>query len=101
MIVTVSHSFSTSARMWLDNNTERPAAFTSAMQSWNTVSINGSRPDVGSSSTNSSTSAAKAATSATFCRLPLLYVRPFFVGSSSKRSSSSALARLRRAAAQP
>ena len=48
---------------------------TSSMHSRNTSSISGSRPDVGSSRTSSSTSEASAATSATFCRLPLEYVR--------------------------
>ena len=38
--------------------------------SWNTASISGSRPEVGSSRISSSTSEASAATSATFCRLP-------------------------------
>ena len=44
---------------------------TSSTQSWNTASISGSSPEVGSSRTSSSTSEASAATSATFCRLPL------------------------------
>jgi hypothetical protein len=43
----------------------------SRMQSWNTASISGSSPEVGSSRTSSSTSEARAATRATFCRLPL------------------------------
>ena len=71
MMVTRSHSASTSARMWLDNRTLRPSSRSSRTTSWNTISINGSRPDVGSSSRYSSTSEANAATSATFCRLPL------------------------------
>ena len=43
----------------------------SSRQRRKTASINGSSPDVGSSSTNSSASDASAATSATFWRLPL------------------------------
>ena len=70
-MLTRSHSASTSARMWLDSSTVRPAAASSRMHSWNTASISGSSPDVGSSSSSSSTSAASAATSPTFCRLPL------------------------------
>ncbi len=71
MMLTRSHSASTSARMWLDSSTVRPSLVASRMQSWKTVSISGSRPDVGSSSSSSSASAASPATSATFCRLPL------------------------------
>ena len=71
MMDTPSHSFSTSARMWLDSRTVRPRSLTSATHSWNTASISGSSPDVGSSRTYSSTSDANAATRATFCRLPL------------------------------
>ena len=70
MIVTRSHSASTSARMWLDSSTVRPAFRSSRTTSWKTTSINGSRPEVGSSKRYSSTSDANAATSATFCRLP-------------------------------
>ena len=47
------------------------------MQSWNTDSISGSSPDVGSSSSSSSASDDSAAISATFCRFPLEYVRLF------------------------
>ena len=90
MIVTRSHSASTSARMWLDSRTVRPASRVSSTHAWKTASLSGSSPEVGSSSTSSSASEASAATSATFWRLPFEYVRPFFVGSSSKRSSSSA-----------
>ena len=70
MMLTRSHSASASARMWLDSSTVRPSARTSRMQSWNTASMSGSRPDVGSSRISSSASEARAATSATFCRLP-------------------------------
>ena len=56
MMLTRSHSASTSARMWLDSSTVRPSAVTSRMQSWNTASISGSRPDVGSSRMSSSAS---------------------------------------------
>ena len=41
------------------------------MHAWNTDSMSGSRPEVGSSSSNSCTSEASAATMATFCRFPL------------------------------
>ena len=75
--------------MWLESSTVVPAATRSATQSLNTCSISGSSPDVGSSSTSRSTSAENAATSATFCRLPFEYARPFLVGSRSNRSSSS------------
>ncbi len=74
-MLTRSQSASTSARMWLESSTVRPAPASSRMQAWNSASINGSRPEVGSSRSSSSTSssgAASAATSATFCRLPLL-----------------------------
>ena len=101
MIVTRSHSASTSARMWLDSSTVVPAARRSSTHARNTSSMSGSSPDVGSSRISSSTSAASAATSATFCRLPFEYVRPFLVGSSSKRSSSAARRRGIEAAAQP
>ncbi len=70
MMLTRSHSASTSARMWLESSTVRPAAASSRTQSWNTASISGSSPAVGSSSSSSSTSEASAATSATFWRLP-------------------------------
>ena len=71
MIVTRSHSASTSDRMWLESRTVRPWCRTSRTTSWNTVSISGSRPEVGSSSRYSSTSEANAATRATFWRFPL------------------------------
>ena len=89
-MLTRSHSASTSARMWLESSTVPPAAAVSATHRWNSASINGSSPDVGSSIRYSSTSLARAATNATFCRLPFEYVRAFFVGSSSNRSSRSA-----------
>ena len=54
MMLTRSHSASTSARMWLDSRTVRPSALTSRMQSWKTASISGSRPEVGSSRISSS-----------------------------------------------
>ena len=44
---------------------------TSRMHRWNSASISGSRPDVGSSSTSSSAREARAAIRATFWRLPL------------------------------
>ena len=71
MMLTRSQSASTSARMWLDSSTVRPSALSSRMQSWNTASISGSSPDVGSSRMSSSADDASAATSATFWRLPL------------------------------
>ncbi len=89
MIETSSHSASTSARMWLDSNTVRPSRRTSRMHRWNSDSISGSRPDVGSSSTSSSARDASAAIRATFWRLPLEYVRARLVGSSSNRATSS------------
>ena len=70
-MLTRSHRASTSARMWLESSTVRPSRLTSWMHCWNTDSISGSRPEVGSSSSSSSASEASAATSATFCRLPL------------------------------
>ena len=70
MIVTRSHSASTSARMWLESRTVRPAARASSMHAWKTASISGSSPEVGSSRMSSSASEASAATSATFWRLP-------------------------------
>ena len=63
--------------MWLDSRNVRPSAAASRTTCWKTASISGSRPEVGSSIRNSSTSAASAATSATFCRLPFEYARPF------------------------
>ena len=71
MIVTRSASRSTSLRMWLERSTVAPAAVRSATHSLKTSSISGSSPEVGSSRISSSASAANAATSATFCRLPL------------------------------
>ena len=70
MIVTLSQSFSTSARMWLDSRMLLPSLRMSSTQSSNTDSIRGSSPDVGSSRSRSSASVASAATRATFCRLP-------------------------------
>ena len=72
MIVTRSHSASTSARMWLDSSTVRPASRSlgDALAGRPPPSA-GRGPEVGSSSSSSSTSEASAATSATFCRLPL------------------------------
>lgn len=69
MMLTRSHSASISDRMWLDSSTVRPRPL-GLMQSWNTASINGSSPVVGSSMISSSTSEASAATMATFCLLP-------------------------------
>ena len=101
MIVTRSHSASTSARMWLESSTVRPARALVARRTRGTPPPSaGPGPDVGSSRISSSTSEASAATSATFWRLPLEYARPFLVGSSSKRSSSSRAALLVEAAAQ-
>ena len=50
MIVTRSHSASTSDRMWLDSRMLLPATRCSWTTSWNTASIKGSSPEVGSSS---------------------------------------------------
>ena len=69
--VSRSHRVSTSARMWLESRTEVPAAARSVTTAWKTASMRGSSPEVGSSRTSSSTSQARAATSATFWRLPL------------------------------
>src|SRR6266545_5075179 len=89
MMLTRSHRASTSDRMWLDSSTVRSRWRSSSMHCRNTSSISGSRPDVGSSRISNSTSLARAATKATFCRLPLEYVRPFFVGSRSNRRNRS------------
>ena len=70
MMLTRSQSASASARMWLESRTVRPWARTSRMYSWNTASMSGSSPEVGSSRISSSASEASAATSATFCRFP-------------------------------
>lgn len=70
-MLTRSAAVSTSERMWLESSTVRPSARTRDRCSWKTFSINGSRPEVGSSRTSRGTSDAKAATSATFWRLPL------------------------------
>ena len=69
-MLTRSQSASTSARMWLERSTVRPASRSSAMHSRNAASISGSSPEVGSSRMSSSTSEARAAISATFWRLP-------------------------------
>ena len=60
MMLTRSHSASTSARMWLESSTVRPAWRASSMHSWKTVSLSGSSPEVGSSSSSSSASDASA-----------------------------------------
>ncbi len=70
MMVTVSHSFSTSAKMWLDSSTDCPSAFASSTHWVKTPSMSGSSPLVGSSKTSSSARLASAATRATFWRLP-------------------------------
>ncbi len=57
--------------MWLESRMLRPRAFSSAITSWKTISINGSSPEVGSSRISSSTCEASAAMIATFCLLPL------------------------------
>ena len=71
MMVTESHRRSTSAMTWLDMSTVRPwpAAYRTA--STNTSAWSGSSPEVGSSRITRSHGAASAATSMTFCRLPL------------------------------
>ena len=71
MMLTRSHSASTSARMWLDSSTVRPLWRFVGDHSRKAASISGSRPEVGSSSSSSSTSEASAAIRATFWRLPL------------------------------
>ena len=72
MMLTRSHSASTSERMWLDEQHGAAAvALLGRCSCWKTASISGSRPEVGSSRISSSTSEASAATRATFCRLPL------------------------------
>ena len=71
MMVTRSQSSSTSERMWLESSTVAPADFTRSIWRRNTDSITGSSPAVGSSRMYSFAGRAKAATSATFCRLPL------------------------------
>ena len=80
MMLTRSESASASLRMWLLSSTVRPWARSSRTQPRNVSSISGSSPLVGSSSRNSSASVARAATRATFCRLPLEYVRAFLRG---------------------
>ena len=70
MIVTRWHSRSVSARMWLDSRTVVPRPAASATHCWKMFSINGSRPLLGSSSSNRSAFEANADTSETFCRLP-------------------------------
>ena len=52
-------------------NTVCPRSAASPMHRRNSRSISGSSPLVGSSSTSSGARVAKAATSATFCRLPV------------------------------
>ena len=71
MMLTWSASASTSLRMWLESSTVRPSRRTSSMALRKTASISGSSPEVGSSRRSSSTSEARAATRATFCRFPL------------------------------
>ena len=70
-MLTRSQARSTSLRMWLDSSTVRPSSFSAVSSLWKTSSISGSRPAVGSSRTSSGTPLARAATRATFCRLPL------------------------------
>ena len=84
-----SRGASASLRMWLESSRVAPPARSSRTHSRNVSSMSGSRPLVGSSSRKSSTREASAATSATFCRLPLEYDRAFFVGSRSNSSRSS------------
>jgi hypothetical protein len=57
--------------MWLDSSTVRPCRRSSRITWRNMSSISGSSPEVGPSSSSSSTSEARAATSAAFWRLPL------------------------------
>ena len=90
MMLTRSASASTSARMWLDSSTVRPSSRARRTCSVKTTSMSGSSPEVGSSRTSSSAREARAATRATFCRLPLEYARAFLVGSRAKASSSCA-----------
>jgi hypothetical protein len=61
----IAHSLDLTEK-WLDSSTVRPCARSLATSSRKTASINGSRPEVGSSSTNNSTSEASAATNTTF-----------------------------------
>ena len=61
-----TQSASTSARMWLASRTVLPFWRSSSIHLRNSASISGSRPAVGSSRINSSTSPARAATKATF-----------------------------------
>src|SRR5947207_264107 len=46
MMLSRSHSASTSARLWLESNTVRPSVFTSRQQSWNTASTQCDLPGV-------------------------------------------------------
>ena len=88
-IATRSHTASTSASWCELRKTVWPRSLASATQRRNSRSISGSRPLVGSSSTSSGARVANAATSATFCRLPVEYVLPGLSRSSWKRSTSS------------
>ena len=80
MMLIRSARASTSVRMWLESRIEGPGllgrdlVLEDGLHQW-------VQPEVGSSRTSSSTSEASAATMATFCRLPLEWLRPFFVGS--------------------
>ena len=71
---TRSQTASTSASWCELRNTVCPRSRPRATQRRNSRSISGSRPLVGSSSTSSGARVANAATSATFCRLPVEYV---------------------------
>jgi hypothetical protein len=71
MMVARSHSASTSERIWLEMNTVTPRSRASRTHSRNTCSINGSSPELGSSSSSRRALEEKADISDTFCRLPL------------------------------
>ena len=88
MMLTRSHSSSTSERMWLDSSTVAPASFMRAISRRKTTSISGSSPLVGSSKMYRSAGTESAAMSATFCRLPLEYARPLVRGSNWNASMS-------------
>ncbi len=83
---TRSHSASTSLRMCEERKTVCPRCLASCTHSRNAISISGSRPDVGSSSSSSSARVASAAISCTFWRLPFDSARIFLRVSSWKRS---------------
>lgn len=78
MMATVSHSCSTSERMWLDS-TDTPSARRCLTTSWNSRSM-GVQTGGRFVQDQQLGVEASAAISATFCRLPLEYARAFLRG---------------------